>query len=124
MRTRSLRGEIPVSAIGFGCWAIGGPFTSVEGKPAGWGEVDDDESIAAIRHALDAGITFFDTADVYGVGHSETVLGRAVANRRDDVVIATKFGNMFDADRRTITGSATSRSYVERACADSLRRLG
>ena len=61
---------IQVSDIGFGCWAIGGPVT-MDGKPDGWGEVDDDESVAAVRRALDLGVTFFDTADVYGAGHSE-----------------------------------------------------
>lgn len=64
MRTRTLgHSGIEVSAIGFGCWAIGGPFTA-GGKPAGWGVVDDEESIAAIRRALELGVTFFDTADV------------------------------------------------------------
>jgi aryl-alcohol dehydrogenase-like predicted oxidoreductase len=58
---------IEVSEIGFGCWAIGGPF-AMDGRPDGWGEVDDDESVAAVRHALELGITFFDTADVYGAG--------------------------------------------------------
>ncbi len=86
---------IEVSAIGFGCWAIGGPFYR-DGSPAGWGEVDDDESAAALRRALELGITFFDTADVYGTGHSEKVLGQALAGHRDEVVIATKFGNVFD----------------------------
>jgi aryl-alcohol dehydrogenase-like predicted oxidoreductase len=125
MRTRTLgSSQITVSAIGFGCWAIGGPFLGGDGKPAGWGEVDDQESIAAIRHAIDTGITFFDTANAYGVGHSETVLGQALADRRDEVVIATKFGNVFDAETRAITGTDASRAHVEGACADSLRRLG
>src|SRR5918996_5373580 len=80
------RTGVQVSALGLGCWAIGGPFTS-NGRPAGWGEVDDDESTRAIRHALDLGVTLFDTADVYGCGHSERVLGWALAGRRDEVVI-------------------------------------
>jgi len=63
------RSGIEVSAIGFGCWAIGGPFYR-DGSPAGWGEVDDTESAAALRRALDLGITFFDTADVYGAGRT------------------------------------------------------
>ncbi|MFC7100754.1 aldo/keto reductase [Nonomuraea rubra] len=124
MTVRQLgRSGIQVSAIGFGAWAIGGPFTS-GGKPAGWGEVDDDESIAAVRRALELGITFFDTADVYGTGHSERVLGRALAGRRDEVVIATKFGNVFDAGTRTVTGRDLSPGYVRRACQASLERLG
>lgn len=67
--TRKFGGNGPdVSAIGLGCWAIGGPF-SFEGKPDGWGAVDDAESIAAINRALDLGVNLFDTADVYGTGH-------------------------------------------------------
>ncbi len=117
------RSGIEVSAVGFGCWAIGGPFTS-GGKPAGWGETDDDESVAALHRALDLGITFFDTADVYGVGHSERVLGRALTGHRDDVVIATKFGNVFDVPTRELTGTDVSASYVRAACEASLDRLG
>ena len=117
------RSGIEVSAIGFGCWAIGGPF-SRDGSPAGWGEVDDDESAAALRRALELGITFFDTADVYGTGHSEQVLGRALAGHRDEVVIATKFGNVFDPARRAITGADASPGHIHQACRDSLARLG
>src|SRR6266581_9206336 len=80
-----------VSAIGLGCWAIGGPFL-FEGKPDGWGAVDDAESIRAINRAVDLGVTFFDTADAYGTGRSERVLGQALRSRRDEVIIATKFG--------------------------------
>jgi aryl-alcohol dehydrogenase-like predicted oxidoreductase len=114
---------IEVSPIGFGCWAIGGPFTR-DGSPVGWGEVDDTESAAALHRALDLGITFFDTADVYGTGHSEQVLGRALAGHRDEVVIATKFGNVFDPARREITGADASPGYIHRACRASLSRLG
>nr|SBO99856.1 Putative aldo/keto reductase [Nonomuraea gerenzanensis] len=117
------RSGIQVSAIGFGAWAIGGPFVS-GGKPAGWGEVDDDESVAAVHRALDLGVTFFDTADVYGTGHSERVLRRALAGRRDEVVIATKFGNVFDPGTRTVTGRDLSPGYIRQACAASLERLG
>ncbi|MEW1721248.1 aldo/keto reductase [Streptomyces sp. NPDC093109] len=115
---------IKVSALGFGCWAIGGEWQTPEGKPLGWGAVDDDESVAAIRRAMDLGITFFDTADVYGTGHSERVLGRALAGRRDDVVIATKWGNLFDETTRTMDGRDTSVAYARRALTASLRRLG
>jgi len=117
------RSGIKVSDIGFGCWAIGGPFTA-DDKPAGWGEVDDDESAAALRRAFELGVTFFDTADVYGTGHSEEVLGRALAGHRDEVVIATKFGNAFDAAQRAIIGQDASPGYIRRACLASLRRLG
>ncbi len=117
------RSGIEVSAIGFGCWAIGGPFTR-DGSPAGWGEVDDTESAAALHRALDLGVTFFDTADVYGTGHSEQVLGRALAAHRDEVVIATKFGNTFDPARRAITGADATPGYIQQACRASLARLG
>jgi aryl-alcohol dehydrogenase-like predicted oxidoreductase len=113
---------IEVSAVGFGCWAIGGPFTA-GGKPAGWGAVDDEESVAAIHKALDLGITFFDTADVYGTGHSEEVLARALSGRRDQVVLATKFGNTFDAATQELTGTDVTDAYVRSACEASLSRL-
>ena len=116
------RSGIEVSPVGFGCWAIGGPF-SVDGKPAGWGEVDDAESLAAIDRALELGVTLFDTADVYGAGHSEEVLGRALAGRRDRAVIATKFGAVLDPATRSVTGSDISAEYVNSACEASLRRL-
>jgi aryl-alcohol dehydrogenase-like predicted oxidoreductase len=114
---------VQVSALGLGCWAIGGPWT-FNGQPAGWGEVDDDESIRAIRRALDLDVTLFDTADVYGCGHSERVLGKALAGRRDDVVIVTKVGNRFDEQTRTGGGNDVSPAYLRSACDASLRRLG
>jgi aryl-alcohol dehydrogenase-like predicted oxidoreductase len=113
----------PVSAMGMGCWAIGGPFWTPDGKPLGWGEVDDDASVRAVHRALDAGVTFFDTADVYGTGHSERILGRALGDRRDDVVIATKFGNVFDEQQRVKTGTDASPDHIRRACRASLDRL-
>ncbi|MFI7136845.1 aldo/keto reductase [Streptomyces massasporeus] len=92
--TRPLgRGGIEVSALGFGCWAIGGEGQAVDGQPLGWGRVDDEESVRAVRRAPDLGVTFFDTADAYGAGHSERVLGRALGKRRADAVVATKWGN-------------------------------
>jgi aryl-alcohol dehydrogenase-like predicted oxidoreductase len=106
--------------LGFGCWAIGGPFGR-PGAHAGWGEVDDDESIAAIRRGLELGVTFFDTADVYGTGHSEEILGRALGS--EDVTIATKFGNTFEEGTGLMTGVDLSAGYIRRACEASLRRL-
>jgi aryl-alcohol dehydrogenase-like predicted oxidoreductase len=108
--------------MGLGSWAIGGPFWR-DGVPVGWGEVDDDESIRAIHAALNLGVTFIDTADVYGAGHSERVIGRALAGRRDQVVVATKFGNVFDETTRQITGADASPSHIRQACEASLRRL-
>jgi aryl-alcohol dehydrogenase-like predicted oxidoreductase len=113
---------IEVSAMGMGCWAIGGPFWNGE-TPLGWGRVDDDESIRALRRAMELGVTFFDTADVYGAGHSERVLAQAFRGRRQDVVIATKFSNLFDEETRQVTGSSAEPAYIRRACEASLRRL-
>src|SRR5262245_15278812 len=92
-----------VSPMGLGCWAIGGPFWRGD-QPVGWGKIDDSESIRALRTAIDLGVTFFDTADAYGTGHSEQILGKALKPRRSEVVIATKFGNVLDAPNRQLTG--------------------
>jgi aryl-alcohol dehydrogenase-like predicted oxidoreductase len=89
-------------ALGLGCWAIGGPWTA-GGMPAGWGVVDDAESVRAIHLAVEAGIRFFDTAQAYGAGHSEAVLGQALQGR-DDVLIATKVGLVIDPARSEVTG--------------------
>ena len=75
------RSGVEVSALGMGCWAIGGPFWE-KGTPLGWGEVDDNESIRAIHRAVDLGVNFFDTANVYGAGHSERVLGACFSGMR------------------------------------------
>jgi len=116
------RSGIEVSVIGMGCWAIGGPFWSGN-TPNGWGEVDDEESIRAIHKALDMGVNFFDTANVYGAGHSERVLARAFESRRSQVVIATKFNSIFDETTRQVTGSDTTPEGIRKACEGSLRRL-
>ncbi len=126
MRRTLGRSGIEVSALGMGCWAIGGvtraPIAAGSGA-FGWGEVDDQEAIAAIRAAVAAGVTFFETADVYGGGHSEELLGRALEGRRHEVVIATKFGFAFDPYTRQMLGPDTSPAYIRRACEGSLRRL-
>ncbi|MBB5792018.1 aldo/keto reductase [Jiangella mangrovi] len=122
--TRTLgRSGLEVSALGMGCWAIGGPFWAGD-QPCGWGEVDDDESVATVRRAVELGVTLFDTSDAYGTGHSETILGRALAGRRDDVVIATKWGNTIDPATRQLTGTDPSPAYLRRAVEGSLARLG
>ncbi|MFF1641068.1 aldo/keto reductase [Streptomyces sp. NPDC058246] len=117
------RSGLDVSALGFGCWAIGGEWATPDGQPLGWGKVDDEESVRAIRRALDLGVTFFDTADAYGAGHSERVLARALGKRRADVVVATKWGNVFDEERRLAGHSDDSPAYARRALTASLRRL-
>jgi aryl-alcohol dehydrogenase-like predicted oxidoreductase len=118
------RSGIDVSALGFGCWAIGGEWSTPDGQPLGWGKVDDEESVRAIRRALDLGVTFFDTADTYGAGHSERVLGRALGKRRADVTVATKWGNLFDEGTRTALGQDVSVAHVREALTASLARLG
>jgi aryl-alcohol dehydrogenase-like predicted oxidoreductase len=124
MSTRILgRSGIEVSALGMGCWAIGGPFWSGS-QPLGWGQVDDEESVRAVRRALDLGVTFFDTANVYGAGHSERVLGRALGADRDRVVVATKWGNTFDEQTRQMDGTDGTPAGVRTALEASLRRLG
>ncbi len=123
MFTRKLgRSHLTVSALGLGCWAIGGPFWRGD-RPVGWGEVDDTQSLAALARALEMGVTFFDTSDVYGCGHSEHILGRALQGKRDQVVIATKFGNVFDEQTRQITGFSGEPGFIRKACEASLRRL-
>jgi aryl-alcohol dehydrogenase-like predicted oxidoreductase len=96
------RSGIEVSAVGMGCWAIGGPWNFI-GSPAGWSVVDDAESIRAIHTAIELGANFFDTAANYGCGHSERVLGQAVKGRRDQVMIATKFGYAVDEVNKEVT---------------------
>ncbi|HTO21649.1 MAG TPA: aldo/keto reductase [Spirochaetia bacterium] len=121
--TRKLGRLGEVSALGMGCWAIGGPFWRGE-TPVGWGKVDDSESTRAIQRALDLGITFFDTANVYGAGHSERVLGKALGARRKNVVIATKFNAVFDEKSRQVTGADVTPAGIRSACEASLQRLG
>ena len=116
------RSEIEISALGMGCWAIGGPFWS-DDTPLGWGEVDDNESLRALHRAFDLGVTFFDTADVYGAGHSERILAKAFSGRRQEVVIATKFSNVFDETTRQVVGSSAEPAYIQQACEASLSRL-
>ncbi|KOV83736.1 aldo/keto reductase [Nocardia sp. NRRL S-836] len=109
--------------LGFGTWAMGGPYT-FGGEPVGWGPADDAESRKALRRAFELGVTLFDTADSYGCGHAETLVGQAFADVRDQVVIATKWGFTFDAATRRMTGSDGSVGHLRRAVEGSLRRLG
>src|SRR5215467_13008592 len=105
MQTRAI-GSIQASTIGLGCNNFGR-------------RLDEGGSRAVVHAALDAGITFFDTADIYGGTRSEEILGRALGSRRDEVTIATKFGNEIDDAHR-----GAKPDYVIRAAEDSLRRLG
>ncbi len=112
MRKVSL-GELSVPAQGLGCM----------GMSEFYGQTDWDESIATIRRALDLGVTFIDTADIYGAGHNEVLVGRAITGRRDEVQLATKFGIDRTAGdgKRVVRGE---RAYVRRSCEASLLRLG
>lgn len=119
---------LEVSALGMGCWAIGGPWKmgprDGEAYPAGWGQMDDAESIRAIHTAVDLGITLFDTAANYGAGHSEVVLGRALADRRDKVIIATKFGHIVNEKEKFVYGDNDQiLNNVRQDVENSLRRL-
>lgn len=110
-----------IPRLGMGCWAIGGPFYAGD-VPLGWGEVDDNESIAAVHRALDLGIGFFDTASNYGAGHSEEVLGKALEGRKD-VVIATKFGFATDPATKQATGAFADEAFIRASVETSLTRL-
>ena len=112
--TRTLGQGLEVSAQGLGCMSMSGVY----------GPADDDEGIATIRRALDLGVSFLDTADVYGLGHNEELVGRAIAGRRDDVVLATKFGIVRRADDRAFRSINGRPDYVRSACDASLQRLG
>ena len=114
MEQRSLgKSGLKVSALGLGCM----------GMSEFYGSGDDEQSIATIQRALDLGVTFLDTADMYGVGRNEELVGRAVRGRRGEVVIAAKFGNVRapNGDRLGISGKP---DYVKSACEASLKRLG
>jgi aryl-alcohol dehydrogenase-like predicted oxidoreductase len=110
MKRRQLR-DLEVSAIGLGCM----------GMSEFYGPSDDEESVATIRHALDVGVTFLDTSDMYGSGHNEELVGRAIAGRRDEVQLATKFAIRRQNDQRSIDNSP---EWIHEACDGSLRRLG
>ena len=110
--------DLVVSEIGFGAWAIGGG-AMIGNTAIGWGDTDDNVSIKAIHTALDAGINFFDTADIYGLGHSEELLGKTISNKKE-VIIATKVGNVSRNDQFTVD---YSKEYILKACEASLKKL-
>jgi aryl-alcohol dehydrogenase-like predicted oxidoreductase len=121
MRTLGKSG-IEVSALGLGTWAMGGPFWAGD-QPCGWGPSDDAESVRALRHALELGVTLYDTSDAYGTGHAEELLGATFGGVRDQVQFATKWGNTIDSSTRQLTGEDPSPAYQRRALTESLRRL-
>ncbi len=113
MESRKLGKELTVSAIGLGCMGM----SEFYGRP------DEQQAIDTIHRAIELGITFFDTADMYGPFTNERLVGRALAGHRDDVIIATKFGNE-RAEDGTRIGINGHPDYVRRACDASLQRLG
>ena len=120
MRKRRLGSQGPeISVVGFGSWALGGPWRY------GWGEQDDAESIAAIRHAVESGVTWVDTAAIYGIGHSEEVVGEAVKPFRagEEVLVFTKCGEQWDEAKGGSVNDLRPET-IRRECEESLRRLG
>src|SRR5258705_889148 len=110
--------DLLISEIGFGAWAIGGG--AMIGKTAiGWGEANDDTSVKAIHASIDAGINFFDTADIYGLGHSEELLGKTIG-KKNNIIIATKVGNVSREEQFTVY---YSKEHIINACEKSLARL-
>jgi aryl-alcohol dehydrogenase-like predicted oxidoreductase len=107
-----------VSEVGFGAWGIGGP-AMVGDVAIGWGDVNDDTSIKALHRALELGINFYDTADFYGFGHSEELIGKVFGNR-DDVIVATKVGHRVEKDVIVLD---YSKEHIIKSCERSLRRL-
>lgn len=121
MRYRKLgKTNLLVSEIGFGSWAIGGPVMAGD-VPIGWGKVDDETSKKAIIKAVELGVNFFDTADFYGLGHSEELLGNVFGGKWNDIIIATKVGNTLMKDGSA--GINYSKEYILNACEKSLKRL-
>ena len=110
--------SINASVITFGAWAIGGG-AMIGNTAIGWGDTDDSVSLKAIHRALDAGINFFDTADIYGLGHSEELLGKTLGEKKE-IIIATKVGNVSRNGQFTVD---YSKEYILGACEDSLKRL-
>ena len=110
--------DLLVSEIGFGAWAIGGG-AMIGTTAIGWGDANDQESIEAIHRSSELGINFFDTADIYGLGHSEKLIGEALHNQKD-VIIATKVGNVSRNGQFTVDYST---EYILKACEESLKRL-
>lgn len=123
MKRKLGKSGIEVSALGFGCWPIGGQFI-LDGIEDGYSNVDDAESMSALQKAIDMGVNYFDTADAYGVGHSEEILGKAIKGKRESVVLSTKFGYFGNESTKILHGTNLTPDYIEKACNASLKRLG
>lgn len=107
---------LEVSVIALGTWAMGATVET-------WGQVDDRESIEAVHQAIDCGINLIDTAPIYGLGHSEEIVGKAIRGRRDEVVLATKCGLTFPQSKNDPPVRCLTRKFILRECEASLRRL-
>ncbi len=125
MQKRKLgKSGIEVSPLGLGCMRLAGKgWFRPDGKEIDMGESDDKESIQAINKAIDLGVNLFDSADVYGAGSNEILLGKAIAGRRDEVTLVTKGGFAFDEETRTLQGKYIDPRSIKSACEGSLRRL-
>ena len=110
--------DLTISEIGFGAWGIGGP-AMVGDLAIGWGDVNDETSIKALKKSFDLGIIFFDTADFYGFGHSEELIGKVFGNR-DDVIIATKVGHRLENENIILD---YTKAHIIKSCDESLKRL-
>jgi len=115
--------NVETSALGVGTWAIGGPSVGRDGRSSGWGNTSNEESVRALNRAFELGVRVFDTADVYGCGLSEELVGRALENYRDEITIITKFGNAFDSKTKSQLGENASPKYIRGAVDASLKRL-
>ncbi|MEK6478220.1 aldo/keto reductase [Catalinimonas sp. 4WD22] len=111
--------DLKVSEVGFGAWGIGGPAMAGD-IPIGWGDVQDETSIKALQKAFELGMNFYDTADFYGLGHSEELIGNVFGNRQD-IIVASKVGHRLANDQSIFVDY--SKQYILKACEDSLRRL-
>jgi aryl-alcohol dehydrogenase-like predicted oxidoreductase len=115
MDTRTLGDGLAVPALGLGCMGMSAFYT---------GDRDDDESVATIHRALDLGVTLLDTSDMYGPHTNEELVGRAIADRRESAILATKFGIVLDPDNPAARGVNGRPEYVRASCEGSLARLG
>lgn len=123
MKRKIGQSEIEVSAIGLGTWAIGGIMADSSGGGSSWGQIDDAEAVQALRWALEAGVNFFDTSNNYGCGHAERLLGKAIAGRRQEVVLATKFGYPCQPGTRIVLDADVRETTIRAMLKQSLQNL-
>ena len=122
MQDRRL-GTIDIPPLGLGTWGIGGQVQRF-GHQVSWGTIDHNDALRALQAGFDAGLRLVDTSDAYGAGRSERIISEAIQGRRDDIIVATKFGHMFDEASSTLFEDCWDPDYIRTACEGSLRRLG